>query len=190
MKKLLPIFIVLFAFHGFAQEITGRAFYTSIITLDEPDLEAEEMDAELMQAIAEANKKGFHDEYELQFTQEESTFKKLPKLEKPDPKNGFSASVSIIGNDKILYKNLKENKVIKETDIYGKEFLIQDNLEIPNWQLSKENKTIGEYVCFKARYLRPRLRSDAEDTSQLSSGKEKDNDSLIKSEKEDKEIIA
>ncbi len=32
----------------------------------------------------------------------------------------------------------------------GKQFLIEDTLEKPEWKLEKETKNIGQYTCFKA----------------------------------------
>lgn len=179
MMRIYLLIIVLFlTSQGFSQEITGRAFYTSMYKFDEPDFDQEQMQDPRTQALAEQLKQGFKDEYQLDFTQEESIFKKLPKLETPDPKKGsMSISVSVVGDDEILYKSIKENQLVNETELYGKPFLIQDDLEVRDWKLSKESKTIGEYVCFKATYVpsaedAPRLRSGADDKD------------------EDKEIIA
>ncbi|QAA81687.1 GLPGLI family protein [Aequorivita sp. H23M31] len=177
----LTIIISLLACYGFAQQISGSAFYTSMYKEDEPKFDEEEMEDPLTQALAEQLKKGFLDEYELQFNQEESIFKKIPKLEKPDPnKGGISISMSLMGENEILYKNIKENKLINEKELYGKPFLIQDTIEIRDWKLSKESKTIGEYVCFKATYLPPSLSGD----------KDNEENSSTHSETKEEEIIA
>ncbi len=171
---LLSLFVGVFSSSISAQNITGRAFYTSLYKFDDPDFDEEQLQDPRTQALAEQLKSGFQDQYQLDFTQEESIFKKLAKLDKPAPKaGGISISMSVVGDEEILYKNIKENKLINETELYGKPFLIQDNIEARNWQLSKESKTIGEYICFKATYL-PNPNSNVES----------DNDS------DQKEIIA
>lgn len=189
MRRIyLLIFVSFLASHGFSQEITGRAFYTSMYKFDEPDFDQKQMQDPRTQALAEQLKQGFQDQYQLDFTQEESIFKKLPKLETPDPKKGsMSISVSVVGDDEILYKSIKENQLVNETELYGKPFLLQDDLEIRDWKLSKESKTIGEYVCFKATYVpsaedKDEDENEDEDAPRLRSGAD-DKD-------EDKEIIA
>lgn len=154
MKIFLPVLFLVFSLQSFAQEISGRAFYTSMYKFDEPDFDAEQLQDPRTQALAEQLKQGFQDQYQLDFTQEESLFKKLPKLDKPDPKKGqISVSMSVVGDDEILYKNLSKNQIRNETELYGKKFLIQDKLESKDWKLSKESRTIGDYVCFKATYV-------------------------------------
>ena len=51
------------------------------------------------------------------------------------------------------YLNLKDKNSIEEADIFGKEFLIVEPLEKPDWKLLNETKKIGEYNCFKAELL-------------------------------------
>ena len=157
-----------------AQNISGRAFYTSMFKFDEPDFDAEQLQDPRTQALAEQLKQGFQDQYQLEFTQEESLFKKLPKLDKPNPKKGqISVSMSVVGDNEILYKNLLKNQIRNETELYGKRFLIQDELESKDWKLSKESKTIGEYVCFKATYV------PTSDDSEVDSTDEKEKTEVI-----------
>src|SRR5690554_7999826 len=70
------------------------------------------------------------------------------------------------------YKNLQKGEFLNSKELYGKQFLIKDEIETPDWQLSNESKTIGDYVCFKATYVlesevseedAPRLRSGPDD---------------------------
>lgn len=152
------LFLIIFAFclqmPLSAQEITGRAFYTSMLKFDDPKFDEKQLQDSRTQALSEQLKNGFQDEYQLEFTQEESLFKKMPKLDKPDPKKGgMSISMSVMSDEEVLYKNLSKNTFINETQIFGRPFLIQDNIEKNDWQLGKESKTIGDYVCFKATYL-------------------------------------
>jgi GLPGLI family protein len=58
-------------------------------------------------------------------------------------------SVAFSGEGK-KYLNLKDKISIEEADIFGKEFLIVEPLEKPDWKLLNETKKIGDYNCFKA----------------------------------------
>ena len=57
------------------------------------------------------------------------------------------------GND-VLYKNIKENKYVNQTEVMGKRFLIKDSLTEYDWKLTGETKSIGTYTCYKATYTR------------------------------------
>ena len=48
------------------------------------------------------------------------------------------------------YKNIKNNTFKEETEFFGKLFLIEDNLEDYEWEMTNESKQIGQYVVFKA----------------------------------------
>lgn len=50
----------------------------------------------------------------------------------------------------ILYKDLKNKSYLKSTNMMGKDFLIKDTLPKYQWELLKETKAIGNYVCQKA----------------------------------------
>lgn len=47
------------------------------------------------------------------------------------------------------YTNLMTQKQILD-DNSSKELLIESNLEVPTWQLTKDMKKIGNYICYKA----------------------------------------
>lgn len=167
MIKQLCIFSLLFCFSQcvIAQQISGKAFYTAMVTVEKPKLTPKQMENPQMRELATQLEKPFTDEFVLEFTQDESEFRKLPKLEKPDPKKGrISISMSVMGDEEVLYKNIQEDRYLNEKELYNKKFLIDDKLEVRKWELSKETKSIGDYVCFKATYVpygedAPRLRS-------------------------------
>ena len=178
MIKQLYIFSLLFCFSHcvIAQQISGKAFYTAMMTVEKPKLTPKQMENPQMRELAAQLEKPFTDEFVLEFTQDESEFRKLPKLEKPDPKKGkISISMSVMGDEEVLYKNIREDRYLNEKELYNKKFLIDDKLEVRKWELSKETKSIGDYVCFKATYVPP-----GEDTPRLRSG----------TDGKDKEIIA
>lgn len=153
--RVLLIFLMVgtLTFPLAGQNISGRAFYTSMYKFEDTELSAEQLQDPRAKAWTEQFKKPFIDQYELEFTENESVFKKLPKLDKPEPnKDGIQISMSLMGEDEILYKNLNGNFYLNDSELYGKKFLISDTLKNAKWKLEKESKTIGHYVCFKATY--------------------------------------
>jgi GLPGLI family protein len=56
----------------------------------------------------------------------------------------------MMGGDGITYKDLLSQEMIKQTEFYGKMFLIVDSLKKYEWKLGKETKMIGSYTCYKA----------------------------------------
>lgn len=191
MRIYFSIIVLFLTFQGFAQEISGRAYYTSIFKGEKPELTEKQMNNPHAKDLAEQLGQTITDEFVLEFTSEESIFRMLPKLQKPNPQAGrITIRRTIMGEDEILYKNLKEKKLLNEKELYSKKFLIQDNLENKDWELSKESKTIGEYVCFKATYRAPRLRSDNDegDAPRLRSETNENDSPRLRSEAD--EIIA
>lgn len=172
MRIYFSIIILLFTFQGLSQEINGRAYYISMIKSEKPELTEKQMENPQIRALAEQLDQAFTDDFILEFTQEESVFRKQPKLKKPNLKEGgITISRSLMSDDEIHYKNLQKSEFLNSKELYGKKFLIRDDIETPDWQLSNESKTIGDYVCFKATYVfkseesedSPRLRSGNED---------------------------
>lgn len=171
------IIIILFANPGFSQKITGQAFYTSMYKAEKTELTTKQKENPRIKELAEQLNQAFTDDFVLEFTQEESVFKKQPKLKKPNPttEGKITISRSMMGDEEILYKNLRTNNFLNNKEVYGKLFLIQDTIKTYEWQLSKETKTIGEYICFKATYVPMSEETD---------------DNLIEDGKIKKEIIA
>jgi len=173
MRIYYSIIILLFTFQGLSQEINGRAYYTSMIKSEKPELTEKQMENPQIRALAEQLDQSFTDDFILEFTQEESVFRKQSKLKKPNLKEGgITISRSLMSDDEIHYKNLQKGEFLNSKELYGKQFLIKDEIETPDWQLSNESKTIGDYVCFKATYVlesevseedAPRLRSGPDD---------------------------
>lgn len=142
-----------------AQEFQGKAEYfskrvfTEKIELNKATGE-NEMSPEMEKAFQEAMKSASEKKYTLSFNKSECLYEEQEQLEKPEaPANGgFSISVAFSGEGK-KYLNLKDKICIEEADIFGKEFLIVEPLEKPNWKLLNETKKIGDYNCLKAELV-------------------------------------
>lgn len=148
------IFILIYSSIS-AQDLKGVAYYTSILK-NEMKMDSSKMKDPQYIQITEMLSKPFYDNFELKFTQTESTFNVLPKLEKPDPAKdkGMSISLTLMPSGEILYKNLSEGIFLNNKEVYGKKFLITDSIKNVEWKLEKETKMIGEYTCFKAIYIK------------------------------------
>jgi GLPGLI family protein len=94
-------------------------------------------------------------EYILTFNQGESNWKQAESLG-AGPATASSGGASIVINtgstDLTLYKNLSEQMYLKEEDLMGREFLVKDKLDLYDWELTGETKSIGNYECQKATY--------------------------------------
>jgi GLPGLI family protein len=133
-----------------AQDFKGIATYEAKMTLPESATENEKMaqlDDEMQKAIKEAMESALHKTYTLTFDKNASLFAVEKKLAPANPM--LSISLEIDG-DGVLYKNIRENKLLIETDLFEKEFLITDSLRKYEWKLESETKKIGNYTCYKA----------------------------------------
>jgi GLPGLI family protein len=147
---------LLMGFLAKAQEFQGKAEYFSKRVIKEKveKLSSETKDAidpELEKAVKEAMKIASEKQYLLSFNKTECLYEQPEELEKPEAPAtaGISVKVLFSGEGK-KYLNLKDKICIEEADIFGKEFLIVEPLEKPDWKLLNETKKIGDYNCFKA----------------------------------------
>lgn len=151
MKTLVTLVSILCTTFLFAQDFQGIATYKSHRKFD-MKIGGDGAQNEAMQKqIQEQLSKQMQREYTLAFTREASVYKQVEKLAAPAPhQSGFSIQIDE-GSD-LLYKNIKENRFSNQTDIMGKQFLINDVIQKRDWTLVKEKKFIGEYECYKATY--------------------------------------
>jgi GLPGLI family protein len=159
MKKiLLLLFVTTFSF---AQEFQGKAYYFSkTIFNDKIKVEDtgvnKDIDPAMEKAFQEALKKASEKNYLLTFNKSECIYEQEQQLEKPKSVAGeMSISVSFSSSEGKKYINAKDKTSSIEDEILGKEFLIVEPIEKPNWELVDESKKIGDYTCFKAKLLIP-----------------------------------
>jgi GLPGLI family protein len=194
MKKIL--LLLLFTSLSFAQEFQGKAYYFSKAILnDKIKVEhsglKEEIDPEMEKAFQEALKKASEKNYLLTFNKSECIYEQEQQLEKPkNVTGGMSISVSISSSEGKKYINAKDKTSSVEDEIFGKEFLIVEPIEKPNWELVDETKKIGDYTCFKAKLLVPVSDNQKKEYEEFLK-KEEIKPSLFKmQEPKDKMIIA
>lgn len=198
MTKFAIIFsFLIMGFIANSQEFKGKADYFSKRIIKEK-IEVNKtgdqiLDPETEKVFQEAMTRASEKRYTLSFSKSECLYEEQEKLEKPEsPANGgdsFSIAISFSGGGK-KYLNLKENKSIVEEEIFGKEFLIVESIEKPDWKLVNETKKIGEYNCFKAELLIQVTEKRKEEYKEFLK-KEETKPSLFKMEEpNDKTIVA
>jgi len=122
----------------------------------EVQLDSSQVDDGMHEQIMAMMKKQFEKEYTLEFTQDESVYKEVEKLDSPGGSvagNGM-VFVQVVGDGAgdVLYKNMKEDRYVNQTESFSKQFLVKDATVDRDWKLEKETKNIGDYACFKATY--------------------------------------
>ncbi|WP_100613292.1 GLPGLI family protein [Confluentibacter citreus] len=154
-SKIVVTVILLFAtVLSFAQkEFQGQAYYQTKTSLDMNFGGAQMSEAQKKQ-IAERMKSSLEKTFILTFNQSESFYKEEEKLEAPAQGGGNMRFRMMGAGGGEYYKNVKEEKLIQQADLYGKQFLIVDSLPKLDWDMGTESKMIGQYLCFKATAVR------------------------------------
>jgi len=154
LTKFLVVLALLITAKFSAQDFQGVATYKTKRQVD-VKLDSTKMDSEMQKRIMDMMKKQFEKTYKLTFNKEESIYKEEEKLDKPQLASGGMMMVMVnTGGSDVLYKNTKEERFSNQNDLFGKIFLIQDQLKKQEWQLGSETKNIGEYTCYNATMKR------------------------------------
>ena len=158
MKKLLFVTLLLSAFMVNAQNFQGKAYYQTKRTFtmntktDSTNTKKPPVDDAMKKQIQEMLKKQFEKTYILTFNKYESIYKKQKELATPKPKSGFS--IEIVDGNTFLYKNIQQKIYAQSQEEYGKKFLVKDKLIPLQWEITKETKMIGKYLCIKATAIK------------------------------------
>jgi len=152
--QLSLILALLFSTEAWAQKMEGIATYKTQRKMD-IQLDSSQVDDGMKEQIMAMMKKQSEKEFTLQFSQDESLYTEVEKLDKPSGMTGgmvFEVQVIGDGAGDVLYKNLAQNRYTNQTESFSKQFLIKDQIKAREWKLEKESKNIGNYACFKATY--------------------------------------
>ncbi|GAL66290.1 hypothetical protein JCM19301_2385 [Jejuia pallidilutea] len=110
-----------------------------------------DMSEDQKKRMQERLKSMFEKTFVLTFNRTESLYKQDEKLEAPTQGGGGRFSVIMSGAvDGVTYKNIKSNQLLKEHELFGKLFLVKEDLPELEWKMTGETKKIGGYDCFKA----------------------------------------
>ena len=148
-KTFILFFLILGALSTIAQDFQGKAYYKSKTTMDFGSW-GDKMSAERKKMMKERMRPYLEPMFILTFDREKSIYKEEERLDAPGSggRSGWGKMMS--GNGGPIFKNLKTKKFIQDTEFMGKKFLISDSVNKLNWVLEKEQKMIGNYLCFKA----------------------------------------
>ena len=152
MKKYILFFSAFLAV-GFlnAQSFSGEATYQSATTVDFK-MDSTRMSVEQYENIKKRMASALQKEFTLIFNKQASLFSEVEKLEEDGPGGGrMKAGISMMsGTGGLVYKNIAESQLKEQIEFFGKQFLIEDQLEDFGWKLGKETKMVGSYTCYKA----------------------------------------
>ncbi|MAJ32720.1 MAG: GLPGLI family protein [Flavobacteriaceae bacterium] len=139
-----------------AQELQGKAIYKSKSKI-EISLEGRNIPAAQKQIIMERMKKMSEKSFELSFSQEESSYKEQEQLKTGAAAGRMRMVFAGMGSSgSAYYKNIQEKIYLNQNELFGKVFLIQDELPQWEWKMHPETKKIGNYTCYKATATRVR----------------------------------
>lgn len=138
--------LLLFSFTPDIQEFQGQAFYFSKSKMELGNWGARMNEAQKKDVQARL-KNRLEKTFILSFNKEESVFKEEDKID------AIAGATDSWGNNFSRgeqYKNVKDNALVQSQEFYGKRFLVKDKLQEIEWEMGKESKQIGQYLCFKA----------------------------------------
>lgn len=87
--------------------------------------------------------------YQLIMTPDESLYEYQERINNEQKEEGARVSISF-GQRGKLYKNLKENLVLREANSWNMDYLIQDSVNTYDWKITRESQDILGYETRKA----------------------------------------
>jgi GLPGLI family protein len=157
MNKSLKLSLLLLCLSALtmAQDFQGKAVYKSANKMD-IQLDGQGMDPEMQKRVQAMLAKQSQKEYTLAFDAYSSLFTLNEALDSSPQQQGgmMFIGISADGGGDEVYKNTKEKRFTSQRDLFGKAFLVKDQLASNEWKLTKETKQIGQYTCYKATYDR------------------------------------
>ncbi|MFY0591595.1 GLPGLI family protein [Roseivirga sp.] len=165
-----------------AQNFQGYATYQSASKARSISFKGDGITPEMQKQLESAVKKQGQKEYTLKFNLSESSWQEDESLGNAPAGGGTTTAIVMsvgTGKGSIKYRNTAENQYLEETDLFGKAFLIKDELSRKEWVLTDETKEIGGYTAQKAIYERTVERSNMSFGS-FDDGEEEENTSEIK----------
>lgn len=152
-KKISLIFgLVIATMVGLtAQDFQGIAIYQSARKMNGFNIQAEGMTPAMQKQLQEQMKKQFQKEYELKFNLTESLWYEPASLDGgPATAQAGGMVIQMSTGGGLTYKNTAKKLYMQETEMFSKPFLIKDELESREWEITGETKKIGNYQAQKA----------------------------------------
>ena len=149
MKKVLFAIILLVSFNLSSQEFQGQAFYKTQTAMDFGSW-GDRMSAEQKKNMKERMKPFLEPVYILTFDKTKSIYKQEERLDAPGSGGGRNWGRMMSSAGGPIYKDVVSKKSLQSTEFMGKKFLVSNNQDNTKWVMQKEQKMIGNYLCFKA----------------------------------------
>lgn len=182
MNKIIYAFVFLMSFSINSQNFQGQAYYKTQTAMDFGSW-GDRMTSEQKKMMKERMKPFLEPVFILTFDKTKSIYREEERLDAPGgSSSGWGRMMASSGGP--VYKNIISKKALQSTEFMGKKFLISYDQEKLKWVMQKEQKMIGNYLCFKAT---AQIEKPKTITSVWSKA-EKENDTL-KSNVSDKENI-
>ena len=148
MKKLVLVFILssIFVLNSKAQVKEGIITYERKINM------YKRIQDEQMKAMMPEFRVSKH---LLLFSDSTSIFKAVPEDESPDPFDGGNGggmrmAFKMPGDGGEIYKNYATGLLTEQTELFSKNFLINDSIKKQTWKLTGESRKILGHNCVKA----------------------------------------
>ena len=153
MKSIITFLLVVISTVTFAQKgFQGKAVYYSKTTIDMERFNNGDIPEERKKRILERIKSNSEKTYTLSFNKSSSLYKENEKLEAPTSGGGRGPRFSFSGGTQ--YKNIPEKEFLEAREVFSKNFLIKDEVTMPQWEMGSETKKIGNYTCYKATMMK------------------------------------
>jgi len=149
MNKLLFISALLLSLSISSQDFQGQAFYKTQTAMDFGSW-GDRMSAEQKKAMKERMKPFLEPVYILTFDKTKSIYQQEERLDAPGSGGGRGWGRMWASGGGPVYKDIASKKSIQSTEFMGKKFLISNDQDKIKWVMQKEQKMIGNYLCFKA----------------------------------------
>ena len=157
IKILIPLVLgLLVGIPNFtiAQNFEGIAHFKSSMNVESLNVGGgQDMSPETQESLRKQLAQQMQRDFTLKFNLEEASWKEKQELD-PVANNSNTGGMQIrisTGNSK-SYINPSKNIFLEETEIFGKKFLISDELPEYKWKVTGEQKKIGDYTVIKATY--------------------------------------
>ena len=173
MNKLLFISALLLSLSISSQDFQGQAFYKTQTSMDFGSW-GDRMSAEQKKAMKERMKPFLEPVYILTFDKTKSIYQQEETLDAPGSGGGRGWGRMWASAGGPVYKDLVSKKSLQSTEFMGKKFLISNNPDKIKWVMEKEQKMIGNYLCFKATAKAPKPKT----MTSVWRNTEKQNDSI------------
>lgn len=177
MNKVLCVFLFLFSTSISSQDFQGQAFYKTQTAMDFGSW-GDRMSAEQKKAMKERMKPFLEPVYILTFDKTKSIYKQEETLDAPGGGGGRGWGRMMSSSGGPVFKDISSKKSLESREFMGKKFLISNDQDRIKWVLEKEQKMIGNYLCFKAtaQLKKPKTMTSAWRNAEKDSNQTKDND--------------